>query len=241
MPQSKRTLNFVVLVALLLCTFPACVPKTGPGASVKSDAIAKHGDDFPKVSRGSHYETGKECIKSTYAEADGKCLTFPAPAKDLEILPKRNTTFFHYIDAGPLESPLEWVDITNGILALYDYRWKNWGPCVDFVLREFGEKHGHFTTYFRTRDGMNKYKNPESDGKFGEDHDFGHSNRRSFFLQHNHISFNEKPWTKELFAEFVNELKRCELTKSVADELIKAFDKSEQAKNPASASNSCRL
>lgn len=122
-----------------------------------------------------------------------------------------------------MESPIEWVDITEGVLTIYDYRWNNWPQCFDHVLKKVSQKHGKYISYFRTRKFMELNLSPEAKGEYGDVHDSKHSNHRGFFIQHNHVKFERKDWNYELFSDFISELQACQVPRQATEKLIREF------------------
>jgi len=243
---SSRFPSRVLSAALAFAFLGACEFRSS-GSKAKSEEntleVAPPGvtDEAPWVKVTSPYDTSfdsQERIKINNStgrglEDDG-FIYWPAPYKQLLVFPKsrRNTTFYYHLDKskktpnrGPVHSPIESVDLTNGVLSFNDFRWKNWAACWAQAMdvMEVTRKHGPYIEFFGSEAGMKTNKAPSSTGAFGGPHESAHATKRSYHTNHNHVKFNAKPWDKALFTEFIGLLGNCGISKEIADELIEAY------------------
>ena len=233
-----------VLSALLVLTLlGSCNQKTGLSKAKSQETTGDVGSndavqsDWAKVTSPYDISLGQQDrikIKSTTGKGleDDGFIYWPAPPKQLLPFPKsrRNTVFYYHLDRtektpnrGPVYSPIESVDLTNGVLSVNDFRWNNWSVCWEEVMNVMEKKYGNYTEYFGTEAGMKSNKADSSTGQFGAPHESAHATKRSYNTNHNHVRFDKKAWDKPLFTEFMGLLENCAVPKEIGDELINAF------------------
>lgn len=157
--------------------------------------FATHLQAYPYVSG--------QCLRTIYSG----CVTYPA--NDMEMAPlDRDLGVFFEFPGGPEITPIEWIDITGGVLNIYDYREDGWAECFGQALTTFRVFHPGLTQYFRTPSGALGAE-PGAIQLIGPAyHDPVHRNKRSYFLAHNHFRFQE-PWTRDMVIDFMTRLVPC--------------------------------
>lgn len=164
------------------------------------------------------YQEG-ECLRSIY---EG-CLTYPPTADEMKPLPGREIRYTFAFEGGPEITPVEWVDITDGALNIYDYREDGWAECFGQVLTDYSIRYEGLTQFFRTPRGALGAHEGAIQLIGPEYHEPVHSNRRSYFMAHNHFRF-KREWDAKLLADFMMDLVPCGVPENQVQEMISTLD-----------------